>query len=186
MAIGSVQNKSANAENISYDNTSTSSIITGDNVQEAIDQLFTSVSNGKSEIASAITDKGVNTSADASFAMMAENIGKISTNNIEKGSTYPSIQGFISVNYNLSFDPTYFLVYINEVTNLGNGSAIFATNCTRGNISTGVCYYTQYISTTCQLNKINCSFTLNRTRFAIGSTESFTFGFRSSYFWAVW
>ena len=79
MAVGSVQNKSANAENIAYDNTSTSSVITGDNVQEAIDQLFTSVSNGKSEIASAITDKGVNTSADASFAVMAENIGKIST-----------------------------------------------------------------------------------------------------------
>lgn len=79
MAIVSVQNKSANAENISYDNTSTSSIITGDNVQEAIDQLFTSVSNGKSEIASAITDKGVSTSADASFSVMAKNIGKIST-----------------------------------------------------------------------------------------------------------
>lgn len=40
MGFGSVQNKSANAENVSYDNTSTSSIITGDNVQEAIDQLF--------------------------------------------------------------------------------------------------------------------------------------------------
>lgn len=79
MGFGSVQNKSANAENVSYDNTSTSSIITGDNVQEAIDQLFTSVSNGKTEIASAITDKGVSTSADASFATMAENIGKIST-----------------------------------------------------------------------------------------------------------
>jgi len=48
-------------------------------VQEALDGLKSSVSNGKSLIASAITDKGVATAQDATFAQMAENIGEIST-----------------------------------------------------------------------------------------------------------
>lgn len=42
-----------------------------------IKEVFTSVSNGKSLIASAITDKGVQTGATATFAEMAENIGNI-------------------------------------------------------------------------------------------------------------
>lgn len=63
----------------SYNNDNTSSVITADNVQGAIDQLFTSVSNGKSQIASAITGMGVSTSANDSFAQMATNIGNIET-----------------------------------------------------------------------------------------------------------
>lgn len=67
------------ASNVSYNNSSTSSIITGKNVQQAIDQLFTSVSNGKKKIAGAITDKGVSTSANDSFDTMANNIKNIQT-----------------------------------------------------------------------------------------------------------
>lgn len=37
-------------------------------------EVFTSVSNGKASIASAITDKGVSTASDATFATMATNI----------------------------------------------------------------------------------------------------------------
>jgi len=48
------------------------------NVKQAIDGLFTSVSDGKALVASAITDKGVPTAQDATFAQMAENIGQIS------------------------------------------------------------------------------------------------------------
>ncbi len=59
------------AEDISYDDTQ--------NVKQAINSLKSSVSNGKSLIASAITDKGVATAQDATFAQMAENIGEIST-----------------------------------------------------------------------------------------------------------
>ena len=69
----------ASAEMTSYNNDNTSSVITADNVQGAIDQLFTSVSNGKSQIASAITGMGVSTSANDSFAQMATNIGNIET-----------------------------------------------------------------------------------------------------------
>ena len=42
-----------------------------------IDSCFQSVSEGKSAIASAITDKGVSTASDATFQTMANNIAKI-------------------------------------------------------------------------------------------------------------
>ena len=71
----------------------------------AINELFTSVSNGKELIASAITDKGVETDANAKFATMAENIGKI-----DGGSS----GGCISVPINLNqYADTY--TYISEV-----------------------------------------------------------------------
>lgn len=44
-----------------------------------VDSLFTSVSNGKAEVAEAITDKGVSTSATDSFSTMASNIRSISS-----------------------------------------------------------------------------------------------------------
>lgn len=77
--IGQTPTVQASAEMTSYNNDNTSSVITADNVQDAIDQLFTSVSNGKSQIASAITGMGVSTSANDSFAQMATNIGNIKT-----------------------------------------------------------------------------------------------------------
>ena len=45
-----------------------------------LDQCFQSVSSGKSQIASAITGKGVSTSPNASFSTMASNIRSISQN----------------------------------------------------------------------------------------------------------
>ena len=47
---------------------------TTEQVNAAVNELFTSVSDGKSLIASAITDKGVATAADASFQTMRESI----------------------------------------------------------------------------------------------------------------
>ncbi len=58
------------AEDIAYSTTQ--------NVKQAIDSLKASVSDGKSLIASAITDKGVDTAQDATFRQMADNIGQIS------------------------------------------------------------------------------------------------------------
>lgn len=74
---GLIGQSSAEAENVSYDNKNTSTIIKSDNVQGAIDQLFTSVSEGKSLVAKAVTDKGVQTALDATFETIAENVGKI-------------------------------------------------------------------------------------------------------------
>lgn len=43
----------------------------------AIKEVFQSVSDGKEKIASAITDKGIETDATATFETMAQNIGQI-------------------------------------------------------------------------------------------------------------
>jgi hypothetical protein len=48
-----------------------------DSVVDAINELFTSVSDGKSALAAAITDKGVATAATDTFADMAQNIEDI-------------------------------------------------------------------------------------------------------------
>lgn len=53
--------------------------MTATDVQAAITELFTSVSDGKSAIAAAITDKGVTTAADATFQQLADNIAQIQT-----------------------------------------------------------------------------------------------------------
>lgn len=48
-----------------------------DKLNGTVNELFTSVSNGKSQVAGAITDKGVPTSANDTFGTMASNISKI-------------------------------------------------------------------------------------------------------------
>ena len=57
----------------------TANNFTATNVEGALAELFQSVSNGKSLIASAITDKGVTTSNTATFQTMADNINNITT-----------------------------------------------------------------------------------------------------------
>ena len=54
-------------------------------IKAKLDEVFQSVSNGKELIASAITDKGVETNSDATFTAMAENIGNIQTGGASKG-----------------------------------------------------------------------------------------------------
>lgn len=68
---------SADMSTAVYDNTTSGLIAT--NVQDAIDEVFQSVSNGKELLADAITDKGVQTSATDSFQTMATNISNIET-----------------------------------------------------------------------------------------------------------
>lgn len=71
-SIALFENKdSANYKRISY--SSTGLIVDGVNIQD----LKKSVSDGKKLVANAITAKGVSTAADATFAVMAANIGKI-------------------------------------------------------------------------------------------------------------
>ncbi len=64
------------AAQVSYNNSTTGMAAT--QVQAAIDELFTNVSNGKVLLADAITDKGVTTSPEDTFQTMADNIGEIS------------------------------------------------------------------------------------------------------------
>ena len=48
-------------------------------ISDEVAEVKKSVSDGKSKVASAITDKGVETEATDTFDTMAENIGKIQT-----------------------------------------------------------------------------------------------------------
>ena len=54
-----------------------------DGIYSNMDALKKSVADGKKSVASAISAKGVSTATDASFAILATNIGKIS-NNLKK------------------------------------------------------------------------------------------------------
>lgn len=68
-------------------------------IEGEVEQLKKSVSDGKSEIASAITSKGVPTEADAAFSDMAANIIKI------QGSGSPYFYAKDAQKYNLNFYP---------------------------------------------------------------------------------
>lgn len=57
------------------------STIRATTVQDAIEELFLDVDDGKTAVASAITDKGVSTSKDATYQEMADNIRKIQGGN---------------------------------------------------------------------------------------------------------
>ena len=67
----------SSASDIAYNNAESG--LDADNVQEAIDEVFISVANGKTLIASAISDKGVETLATDTFLQMSENIRDIPT-----------------------------------------------------------------------------------------------------------
>lgn len=54
-------------------------LTTSKQIVGGINELFQSVSSGKAEVASAITDKGVTTASDATFSQMATNISNIQT-----------------------------------------------------------------------------------------------------------
>ena len=75
--MGWVTGSDLTASNVSFTPGSTGMSAT--DVQGAVTELFTSVSDGKSAIAAAITDKGVTTAADATFQQMANNILDIPT-----------------------------------------------------------------------------------------------------------
>ena len=63
------------AEQVKLDNTNFSAT----NVHDGFSELFISVSSGKATVAAAITGKGIETAADASFKTMADNINAILT-----------------------------------------------------------------------------------------------------------
>ena len=58
-------------------------------LKEDISELFQSVSDGKKLVANAITDKGVPTASNATFATMADNISKIQVNTT--GGSVPTV-----------------------------------------------------------------------------------------------
>lgn len=84
---------------------------TGKNVNDGMNELFISVSNGKNIIAAAVTDKGVPTSGDDSFKQIRDNIMSIVTFNegtsggtatpedVMKGKTFFARQSYFTGTY---------------------------------------------------------------------------------------
>ena len=71
-------------------------------IEKQVNDCFTSVSNGKELIASAITDKGVQTGKDATFATMADNISKI-----EGGGQSEILPLALPITFTREFKPLY-------------------------------------------------------------------------------
>lgn len=110
----------------------TSILLTEDksNLVNAVNELFTNVSNGKTLLADAITDKGIETSAEDTFDTMVANINKLSKITIDN----KDVNGDVSLEYlgykedviqNLpySFTKGIALIYNNEINILGGSSS---------------------------------------------------------------
>ena len=72
------------------------------NVEGALSELFQNVSNGKQLIATAITDKGVTTSSDDTFQVMADNIRRIVTETISNYSITNNLTNCTSNNNSIT------------------------------------------------------------------------------------
>ena len=141
----------------SVDTTPTSGsnkMCTSGGIYTAINELKTSVSNGKSAVASAITDKGVSTSATASFNTMANNIRKIVTSNIY---TINNSNNELISDDKITHCPCYeygsgnIITYHAENTSLENGKNYFyfnmkLNNYTQVELYTGANRYPLYLS----------------------------------------
>ena len=112
---------------------STLSTTTIENIVAAINELFTSVGNGKTAVASAVTDKGVQTAPDATFAQMAANIREIpSGETIEdepititkNGVTaVPSGKRYTPITVNVSPPPTRSKLFTRTLTSVTTTSS---------------------------------------------------------------
>ncbi|WP_425447721.1 hypothetical protein [Dethiothermospora halolimnae] len=112
-----VSGKSISASNLSYDNSISG--LDAINVQDAIDELFTNVSDGKNLIATAITDvdDSLNPSGSDTFSQLAGSIRNISTGKKHFRTTmskkqlinyvyvgdYTNLSGYKYENYNIRF-----------------------------------------------------------------------------------
>ena len=99
-----------------------------------LESLKSSVSNGKSLIASAITDKGVSTASDATFQTMANNIGNIVS--VPSGTTIMlnesvSLTNGASKKYTINYDHYAMLYYVASGNNgAGYAYALYLYNTT--------------------------------------------------------
>lgn len=88
------------------------------NLQEDMVDLKNSVSDGKALVASAITDKGVATTSNATFNTMANNILSIPTGDVKPGGLFTG--GFIDITNNLDTLVSYGFKHIPSYSSLIN------------------------------------------------------------------
>ena len=92
---------------------------------DATNELKTSVSEGKSLIATAVTDKGVQTAADATFQTIATNIGSIPTGYTSVASSSAEFTQYA----NMDFTPRN--LYIESCEISGNVIIVIFRMCGR-------------------------------------------------------
>lgn len=93
-------------------------------IGNTVEDCFQSVSSGKELVASAITDMGVETASDATFAVMAENIRAIVTTG--EGATIEDLEWIVKQAE--SFGYPYWFAYYNRET--GKYTLVFFTSQT--------------------------------------------------------
>lgn len=107
-----------------------------ESLNNSTNQLFQSVSDGKSKVAAAITDKGVDTASNASFDDMANNIKNISSS----GGDIPTDPNFVNTG-----DATAIADDIlSGKTAYALGQKVYGTHVCEGGIDTGDATATPY------------------------------------------
>ena len=104
----------------------TSADITG--LQTRVDELFQSVSNGKTLVANAITGKGITTSSSATFATMAQNIKNISTGENPYTVAYASVKCTTNSSTTLTFNFSKAILALRNITPPNNNVSISLTD----------------------------------------------------------
>lgn len=181
MSYGTINAVNASAEATSYNNANTSSIITSDNVQGAIDQLFQSVSEGKSLIAGALTDKGISTSASDSWQTIAGNISNMGSR-VATGTVDGTNQPTLTVN-NVPFTPSNCVVVLQPTATNFFSTSNYNTICYISSLSNlGLCLYEDTLSSI-----INFSINYTTNGFTI-RTNGYVFNLitASVYRWIAW
>ena len=160
---GTLPVSSGGTGNNSVDTTPTSGstkMCTSGGIYTAINELKTSVSNGKSTIASAITDMGVSTSATATFQTMANNIKNIyngykvctttwTWNSTDKKMMLPNdVIGknivYAYCQYNTSSPDHHILCYNSSWYLMISDKNTLTYNSTEGSLKTSIHYYSNY------------------------------------------
>ena len=96
---GAIKNVAGMGEIIDDENVATDKTYSSLKIKEELDKVFTSVSSGKELVASAITDKGIDTPIDATFEEMADNISLIEGSGGVDGDLTPIHNAMESLGY---------------------------------------------------------------------------------------
>ena len=104
----------------------TSADITG--LQTQVDELFQSVSNGKTLVANAITGKGISTSSSATFATMAQNIRNISTGENPYTVAYVKVKCTTNSSTTLTFNFSKAILALRSITPPNSNASVSITD----------------------------------------------------------